>query len=464
MNGSINCSDMAGVASWGMQHAQNCCDTDSQTMKRKPNDDSVIVRWPPPSYCDATSEVIPHAQTHGDAGAVSRGMQHTQPRGDTDSQMMQPEDCDDSMTVKWPPPSYEQESYDSVTVRWPPPTCEEESHDSVTVRWPSPSHGGLALQVMSHAQTNGDAASEVMLHVHGNDEHPAQAMGHAKSYGDATLEDNAEKETPRWGSMCHAHSDDDDLVNHRLGRRRTAKQPYAGACGMHSLRRGSEPVVMPRMASLIDQGEPFPQRPRAHKLSQAAWDKIEEVFRVMCKDDNNVTRDEAYSFFTGAFGDAMFDGVDADGSGTITADEYLGFWTQVEASGYTEQAMLEELDSLLYESFTDSRRTSRDDPTARFPERPIRCRLSVKAWSKCETLFRTIDADGKLSITPNKVEEFWSSSFDKSVSALFNEVDVKGHGIITPRDWMTFWVQVRRQGCKDVEVIEVIDRMLEGKP
>mmetsp|Transcript_50643 Transcript_50643/g.144726 ORF Transcript_50643/g.144726 Transcript_50643/m.144726 type:complete len:90 (-) Transcript_50643:87-356(-) len=67
--------------------------------------------------------------------------------------------------------------------------------------------------------------------------------------------------------------------------------------------------------------------------------------------DGEVTRDEARVFFKGNFGklsaSAMFNEVDNDDNGKITKTEFISFWTQVRRSGYREEEILEEVDSIL---------------------------------------------------------------------------------------------------------------------
>jgi len=92
-------------------------------------------------------------------------------------------------------------------------------------------------------------------------------------------------------------------------------------------------------------GKPFPKRPMGCKLSQTCWDKLEELFRKMDPDGSNaVSKEEARTFFKGAFGkmsaDAMFNEVDVDGSGAIDADEFLQFWISVRKHGYKEQEIM----------------------------------------------------------------------------------------------------------------------------
>lgn len=96
----------------------------------------------------------------------------------------------------------------------------------------------------------------------------------------------------------------------------------------------------------------FPKRPFFHALSGQAWNKCQDLF---CKMDGDgqlvVTREKAENFFGGGFGkvsaNAMFNEVDSDGWGTITADKWMSFWKQVKHSGYKEKEIVEELSQLL---------------------------------------------------------------------------------------------------------------------
>jgi len=219
-------------------------------------------------------------------------------------------------------------------------------------------------------------------------------------------------------------------------------------------------------------GAPFPRRPVGCKLSAETWLKLERLFRMMDVDNSNaVTKAEAQAFFTGAFArlsaDAMFNELDEDGSGAVTADEFVAFWLQVRRSGYKEDDIQDELDELLsggaWVDWHDGRTTHEKE--VRFPTRPILCKVSGPLWAKCEQLYRKIDSDGALSITREKAEAFFVGAFGNvSADAMFNEVDVNHHGIITPKAWMVFWKQVRASGYTDKDVMEEIDNLLDGNP
>jgi len=183
-----------------------------------------------------------------------------------------------------------------------------------------------------------------------------------------------------------------------------------------------------------------------------------------------VTREEAESFFKGAFSkisaDAMFNEVDTDRSGAITAEEFTSFWVQVRAAGYKEQDILDEIDELMAGSAWVDWKDSRDtgQPCARvFPKRPFLCKLSAATWKKCEELFVRITTSESMIITPERAEAFFKGPFHHlSVKEMFRSMDTSSHGTITAQDFMKFWQQVRASGYKDKEIIDEIEQLLEG--
>jgi len=187
---------------------------------------------------------------------------------------------------------------------------------------------------------------------------------------------------------------------------------------------------------------------------------------------NAVTKLEADQFFKGSFAklssDAMFNEVDTDGSGAITAEEFVGFWCQVRSAGYKEDEISEVLDELIeggtWVDWNDGRDTDHHKEKT-FPKRPFLCKLSQNGWKKCEELFKKIDHNGELSITREKAMKHFSGTFKTlAADAMFNEIDVNHHGIITPKEWMSFWIQVRWSGYKEKDILEEIDGLLEGNP
>lgn len=186
---------------------------------------------------------------------------------------------------------------------------------------------------------------------------------------------------------------------------------------------------------------------------------------------NAVTREEAKVFFKGAFGklsaDAMFNEVDVDGSGAITAEEFIAFWIHIRKNGYKEQDIIDELDELLeggaWVDWKDGKDTSKEAASNKFPKRPLLCRLSAKTWNKCEELFKKMDTDGALAIDRPKADAHFKGGFTKiSVDAMFNEIDPAHHGQIPAREWMKFWVQVKTSGYKEQDMIDELDSLLEG--
>jgi len=218
---------------------------------------------------------------------------------------------------------------------------------------------------------------------------------------------------------------------------------------------------------------PFPKRPRGCKLSSQTWDRLEHLFRLLDTDSSNaVTKEEAKTFFSGAFSqlsvDAMFNEVDNDGDGTITAEEFVKFWLQVKHSGYKESDILDELEELIeggaWVDWKDGRETSAK--SAKFPKRPFMCRLSPALWSRCEELFFVVRGNSAdLWITRENAQRFFKGSFSLiSAEAMFQTMDANGHGIIRPKDFMCFWTQVKARGYTEEELLSEIDDLVKGGP
>lgn len=220
----------------------------------------------------------------------------------------------------------------------------------------------------------------------------------------------------------------------------------------------------------VATGKPYPKRQMVCKLGKPCWLKLEELFKAMDIDSSNaVTREEAALFFKGSFGnvscEAMFNEVDVDGSGAITADEYVKFWIQVRGAGYSDQDILEEVEQLLEGSswvdWKDGRDTSQSG--VRFPKRPLLCKLSAKVWKSSEELFKRLDADGKLTISKEEATAFFKGAFaNVSADAMFKEVDINNHGVVTAADWMQFWTQVKASGYKEKDILEEQEQLLQG--
>jgi len=86
-------------------------------------------------------------------------------------------------------------------------------------------------------------------------------------------------------------------------------------------------------------------------MSKELKTKLEELFGMLDKDGSrDVTREEALSHWRNSFGnisvDAFFNEVDSDMNGVIDLKEFLSFWQQVKDSGYSEEAILEEVEEL----------------------------------------------------------------------------------------------------------------------
>lgn len=238
-------------------------------------------------------------------------------------------------------------------------------------------------------------------------------------------------------------------------------------------KQGTTPHMDRLGSKLGAQGKPFPKRPLGCKLSQAIWDKLEDLFRKMDPDGSNaVTKEEARLFFKGAFGklsaDAMFNEVDVDGSGAIDADEFVAFWIHVRKNGYKEQDIIDELDELLeggaWVDWKDGRNVNTNSNLS-FPKRPMLCRLGQATWNKCRELFEKIDHDSTGFITIEKANKHFTVGFSKmSADAMFKEIDQNHHGQISAKEWMKFWVQVKSSGYKTEDINEELDNLLQGNP
>jgi len=217
----------------------------------------------------------------------------------------------------------------------------------------------------------------------------------------------------------------------------------------------------------VEGRQTFPTRTAKSKLSEDVWNKLEQLFKMMDVDgSNSVTRDEARKFFKGAFGklsaEAMFNEVDVDLSGVITSEEFVNFWIQVKAAGYEESDMLDEIDELIaggtWVDWNDGRNTSAPN-TRPFPKRPLLCKLSSTAWQRCKELFLKMDPQGTNVITWDMAEAFFNHT---GAEAMFKEVDVEKQGVITAKQFMDFWVQVKGRGCKDKDILEKLQSLSEG--
>lgn len=217
---------------------------------------------------------------------------------------------------------------------------------------------------------------------------------------------------------------------------------------------------------------PFPKRPIMSKLSKESWGKLEELFKRMDADGSNqVTYEEALMFFKGSFGkfscDAMFNEVDVDKSGQISADEFMDFWVQVRKSGYSDQDILDEVEVVLeggtWVDWKDQRDTTSSSKLT-FPKRPLLCAVSRENWNLLRQLFDRMDSDKHMVISRDDATAYFKVGGYANVSteAMFNEVDVEGKGVITADDWMKFWRQVRASGYSNKHIAEEIKSLLEG--
>mmetsp|Transcript_14347 Transcript_14347/g.29013 ORF Transcript_14347/g.29013 Transcript_14347/m.29013 type:complete len:124 (-) Transcript_14347:122-493(-) len=87
-------------------------------------------------------------------------------------------------------------------------------------------------------------------------------------------------------------------------------------------------------------------------LSEDTKSRLEELFRRMDMDKSGeITLGEAVHFWGKNFAKvnakAFFNEVDADESNGISVQEFISFWANVKKNGYDEDAILEEVESML---------------------------------------------------------------------------------------------------------------------
>mmetsp|Transcript_13507 Transcript_13507/g.19827 ORF Transcript_13507/g.19827 Transcript_13507/m.19827 type:complete len:213 (-) Transcript_13507:83-721(-) len=199
---------------------------------------------------------------------------------------------------------------------------------------------------------------------------------------------------------------------------------------------------------------------------------IEDLFNKMDADCTNaVTREQARNFFKGAYAhfsvEAMFNEVDKDGSGAITPEEFVAFWMQIRNAGYKDEDIIAEVEQLMDgQAWVDWKDGTSPTLASRkaFPRRPFFSKMSSKCWKKCEQYFRLLDVEDKGSVSFQNAEAFFQGGFSRvSAEAMFNEVDLLNHGMITAEEWMSFWTQVRSSGYKDKDIQEEIDNMMNTR-
>ena len=102
------------------------------------------------------------------------------------------------------------------------------------------------------------------------------------------------------------------------------------------------------------------------KLSEPLEAKIKEFFDKMDFDkDGQVTKDEAIKHWGKNFAKvnatSMFNEVDEDGNASVSWDEFRAFFSNVVASGYSEEDLTEEVDMMIngdsWVDFDDGRTT-----------------------------------------------------------------------------------------------------------
>jgi len=101
-------------------------------------------------------------------------------------------------------------------------------------------------------------------------------------------------------------------------------------------------------------------------LSDGVFNKVKALFDKIDDDGNGeITKDEANKFWKKNFAkvnaQAMFNEVDDEGDGAVTFAKWIAFWENVVNSGYNEEDLLEELDSIIeggsWVDFDDNRTT-----------------------------------------------------------------------------------------------------------
>lgn len=112
----------------------------------------------------------------------------------------------------------------------------------------------------------------------------------------------------------------------------------------------------------------FPTRPMLCRLSAPTWSKCRELFEKIdgAEKTHIITQEKALKHFNGAFSkvsaEAMFNEIDLNHHGQITAKEWMKFWCQVKSAGYKQQDIQDELDNLMegmqWVDWKDGRSTS----------------------------------------------------------------------------------------------------------
>eukprot|EP00440_Ansanella_granifera_P019270 gb/GFBE01020933.1/.p1 GENE.gb/GFBE01020933.1/~~gb/GFBE01020933.1/.p1 ORF type:complete len:387 (+),score=69.06 gb/GFBE01020933.1/:1-1161(+) len=96
----------------------------------------------------------------------------------------------------------------------------------------------------------------------------------------------------------------------------------------------------------------FPRKPLLSSLSSSTWQLCQELFIRIDGDGNgSITRLEAKEFF-GCYlkkisVDIIFGGMDEDGDGFLTGQEFMDFWLSVKKSGHSEAQIREEIQDIL---------------------------------------------------------------------------------------------------------------------
>lgn len=119
----------------------------------------------------------------------------------------------------------------------------------------------------------------------------------------------------------------------------------------------------------------FPSRPTFCRLSSAAWNLCAELWENMADGSDTITREDAMRFFKGGFStvstETMFSEVDVMGNGFITPSEFMAFWVHVSGLGYSDKAIMEEVNLLLqggtWLDWTSDQRLGYESTDSSFP-------------------------------------------------------------------------------------------------
>jgi len=89
--------------------------------------------------------------------------------------------------------------------------------------------------------------------------------------------------------------------------------------------------------------------------------------------------------------------------------------------------------------------------------------LSESLTAKLQGFFQQLDRDGDKQVTLEEATSHWGKNFARlNASAMFNEVDTDGDGVISSAEWMGFWTNVLRHGYSSADIEAEVDELLAG--